>query len=66
MIGEGGADSVWHEKQRISIASLFYKDAPIIILDEATSIEALTHDKTIIKEPFTVRKPSALPIRSLY
>src|SRR2546427_7790940 len=76
IVGERGAQLSGGQRQRVAIARAFLKDAPVLVLDEATShldaisealvreaLERLARDRTtlvIAHRPSTVRDPDAI------
>ena len=60
MIGEAGSTLSGGEKQRISIARAILKDAPIIILDEATSSVDPENEKALLDAIFELTKNKTL------
>ena len=63
MIGENGSELSGGERQRISIARAFLKDAPIILLDEATASLDVDNE-TVIQEslPKLIRNKTVMII----
>lgn len=55
VIGENGSELSGGERQRISIARAFLKDAPIILLDEATASLDVDNE-TLVQESLSRRK----------
>lgn len=60
MIGEAGSTLSGGEKQRISIARAILKDAPIVILDEATSSVDPENEKALLDAIFELTKNKTL------
>lgn len=63
MIGENGSELSGGERQRISIARAFLKDAPIILMDEATASLDVDNE-SLIQESISklIRSKTALII----
>ncbi len=54
--GERGVTLSGGQKQRISIARAFYKNAPILVLDDSVSAVDIKTEETILKNIYELRK----------
>ena len=63
-IGENGCELSGGERQRISIARAFLKDAPIILLDEATA-SLDVENETAIQEALSITSSSVASLRPM-
>ena len=61
---ENGSELSGGERQRISIARAFLKDAPIILLDEATASLDVDNE-TLIQEDVSIYKLGVLKINQV-